>query len=308
MAEINVVVRRSNATARVNELGIIARRSRFSKTIVIPFALQFGKLSEMHNYERETKAVLFNIDAKLSVLPDDEQISFTTFQFNREVFKESPNTCPLEFELDNWKLERTEQYRKRDIDFKLRFTLNLAFYSRIEGTGNYSFPNSFEPHGGELTFKVPQSHWVNEILNKIYKPFSLIEIPRSPLEQVREHRTALAEIEKAQSYLQLGDYDKAVAHARTALEPIRKKFQGLQNWLKATKGMDDWKNNLRYSTLQWLDDVFRIQADITNTSHHSDPLSFGNFTRRDAEAILLVTIAIISVGGKVDEVDNRSII
>jgi hypothetical protein len=318
MAEVNFVIRSQNAVAKINESQISVINSRFFPGISIPFSIRFPKITEQNQWDNLRKGRWNSFEGSLHFAGIDEAIFYFNKSVHRDIFENFEIHSDLLMELGAEKLSQIERIRSGDLELKLRGTVHIeiqkdyrnrmaALFTDQPGRENneIDFFTSFEQFQIELSFKIAKSFWVETILSKIFKPFRLIQIP---MVNSRMGKTSLEELLKAEEYFLSGDYDKVVAHCRVALDPIRKKFKSLQEWVKNGKTMEDWSDGIKFTTLQWLDYQFKLLADITNKSHHAEPRSFGHFSRSDAEAIYLVTAGVITMGEAADSprISNES--
>jgi hypothetical protein len=316
MAESNFVIRSHNAVAKVNESQIRVINSRFYPGIIIPFSILFPKLTEHNDWNKGRRGRWNSFEGSLSFAGIDEPISFFDKNIRRDLFDNYEIHSDVHLELPIEKLNQIERIRNGDLELKLRVTIHIEiqkdyrprmislFSDQLNRENEeLDFFTSLEQFQVELNFKIVKSFWVEAILSKIFKPFRLIQVP---IVDSRMGKTSLEELLKAEEYFLSGDYDKVVAHCRVALDPIRKKFKTLQEWVKNGKTMEDWSDGIKFTTWQWLDYQFKLLADISNKSHHAEPRSFGHFSRTDAEAIYLVTAGVITIGESVESPKNNS--
>lgn len=310
MAEANFVIRSQNAVAKINESQIKVLNSRFCPGIVIPFSVRFPKINEHFNWNELRKARWNSFQGSLNFGKSDEPLFFFCKEVNRDIIDNYEISFDLQVDLTLEKLHQIEKARSSDLELKVSANIFLeiqndytkriiSLFTDKEDRDNkeLNFFTSIEQFQVDLNFKIAKSFWVEDILPKIYKPFRLIQVP---VVNSRIGKSSLEELLKAEEYFLSGDYDKVVAHCRASLDPIRKKFKGLREWIKSGKTMEDWSDGIKFTTLQWLDSQFRLLADITNKSHHAEPRSFGHFSRGDAEAIYLVTTGVVSLGEVLD--------
>lgn len=317
MAERLFVIRSQNATMKVIENDIKPVNSRFYSGFLMPVSITFPRISEHHGLGGNYHARWLSFEGVINLAGLDETLF--TFQRNvtRDIFAGYEIKTDLYLECSKEKLDLIERSRTGDLPLKIRTTVFLEIHNslmdirrgladeRNEDNDGRSLLTSIESFYVEIDLKIGKSHWVENILSAIYEPFMLIQVPRT---NSIENSTSLAELSKAEEYFLLGDYDKVVGHCRSALQPIREKHKNLKEWIKNGKDLKDWGEGVVFSTYQWLDSQNRLLADITNKTHHTEPLSFGHFSRSDAEAIFLVTVGVISVSeriapvGKLDNV------
>lgn len=310
MAEINFVIHSKNAVAKIKESEIRIINSRFCRGIVIPFSILFPKITDQQDWNSFRKGRWNSFDGSVNLEGINEAIFFFNNTVNRDLFDDFDINSDLILELTPEKIHQIEKIRSGDLELKLRANIHLEFQndyktrliSLLNNKPNrendeLNFFTTITKFPVELNFRIAKSFWVESILSNIYKPFRLIQIP---IINSRIGKACVEELLKAEEYFLNGDYDKVVAHCRVALDPIRKKFNGLKDWIKSGKSLEDWSDGTKFTTHQWLDYQFKLLADITNKTHHAEPFSFGHFSRADAEAIYLVTAGVVSMGERVE--------
>lgn len=242
---------------------------------------------------------LVGMEAKLKFR--NSILSFDNSFPNRSVYFTNDNQLTLHFPIEKEKLAILEKHRKKDIDLGISITLTTALYTSVAGSSGHEEDvlSKFSWASGEILFKLSQSEWINLLPKLGFKAFELVEIPSSNELIGKEFDASLVELKQAKHYLNSGDYDKVVAHCRTALEPIRGRFPNLKDHVKKNLS-SEWLEIANNATLEWLDKIFKFQADITNKTHHVP--SIGHFSKNEAEGIYLLTVATISIGGNLESI------
>jgi len=214
----------------------------------------------------------------------------------------------MEIPLDFYRLKRIEERRQDDIRFQL-----LGFALVAEHPS--SSPNEQQEHRRdvegfaaaqfEIYFDIPQSHWVGEILPGLgYGRFELIEVPIPEGIVPEIFHKALQELKEAQRYFIQGDYDKAVAHCRNVVDLIPRTYlpndkrpfgpkiqEFLGQYLPFISGSKrKFLETMVNSVWGTCSDAVHPQTDSVSPSNY--------FNRADAEAIRLVTTALIAYVGK----------
>ena len=139
----------------------------------------------------------------------------------------SPRQISIEIPLDHYRIEKIEERRQGDIQFRLSGSALIAEHPSIAKAG----PNeqqeyrtdveNFTTGNFNITFSIPQSHWVDKILPGFgYGKVKLIEVPIPEKIVPDTFQKALTELQESQRYFVEGDYDKVVAHCRSALQLI----------------------------------------------------------------------------------------
>lgn len=213
----------------------------------------------------------------------------------------SPHQMTIEIPLDLYRLEKIEERRRDNIQFRLLGFALIAEHPSVPKAG----PNEQQVHRRDvelftkgsfnITFGIPHSHWVNQILPGLgYGKVKVIEIPIQEKTIPDTFKNALEEVIQAQNYFTQGDYDKAVEHCRNALEPLKGLLPEIKTLL--TNSKYEWVAEVGQATYDWIDKIYKKTRDVSSIPHH--PPSVGHFSRFEAQAILMVTIALLSYTGK----------
>jgi hypothetical protein len=221
----------------------------------------------------------------------------------------SPHQISIEIPLDLYRLEKIEERRRDDIQFRLSSDALVAEHPSIPKAG----PNEqqeyrrdvegFTKGHFEITFSIPQSHWVDKILPGLgYGKVKLIEIPIPEKIVPDTIKNAQEELVQAQDYFVQGDYDKAVEHCRNALEPLKELLPEIKTLLRNSKF--EWVEEVGQATYDWIDKIYKKTRDVSSIPHH--PPSIGHFSRFEAQAILMVTIALLSYSGKLLKQEKKN--
>jgi hypothetical protein len=206
------------------------------------------------------------------------------------------------FPLNDVALHKLEKHRQGNIVFHLTFTLQVGIFSSlpIQNAFNFrvpSFLNSFETIQGHISFEIEQSQWVKKILPELgYKSIKLIELPGASEVIPEEYSLSLIELDEARRYFTNGEYDKSVAHCRSAIEPFKRKLPELKNFLQSQSEFR-WANEVMVATDEWLDKMIKATWSFTSKPHHVPSIS--HFGRTDAEILMMITTAIIAYIGKI---------
>ena len=156
-----------------------------------------------------------------------------------------------------------------------------------------------------ITFSIPQSYWINEILPRLgYGKIKLIEVPIPEKIVPRIFKKALEEIQQSQRYFLEGDYDKVVAHCRNAVQLIPEALPIDLSSAERPTFNDKVKIFLKEHLSLFLSDTKReslekmIKAtwNLSSIPHHPSPP--GYFNRADGEAILQITTILLAYVGK----------
>ncbi len=212
-----------------------------------------------------------------------------------------PRQVTIEIPLDLYRLEKIEERRRDDIQFQLSGSALVAEHPSVPKAGpneRQEYRRDVEEHTKgqfDITFSIPQSHWVYKILPGLgYGKVRLIEVPIPEKIVPDTLKNAEEELVQAQSYFMQGDYDKAVEHCRNALEPLKNRLPGIKTLL--TNSKYEWITEVGQATYDWIDTIYKKTRDLSSIPHH--PPSVGHFSRFEVQAILMVTIALLSYSGK----------
>jgi hypothetical protein len=213
----------------------------------------------------------------------------------------SPRQISIEIPLDLYRIEKIEERRRDDIQFRLSGSALVAKHPSVLKAGSNEQQEyrrdveKFTKGSFNITFSIPQSHWVNQILPGLgYGKVKVIEIPMQEKTIPDTFKNALEEVIQAQNYFTQGDYDKAVEHCRNALEPLKGFLPEIKTLL--TNSKYEWVAEVGQATYDWVDKIYKKTRDVSSIPHH--PPSVGHFSRFEAQAILMVTIALLSYTGK----------
>jgi hypothetical protein len=245
--------------------------------------------------------ILLSIDAKLRAFDSSFDIaSGLSFQQSKITGKYSTKVM-LEFVLSAYKILKIEEKRidnfKATIDVNFR-AINTESYTVPIGTvkKDITFMTDITQTFCNINFEIPQSLWVTKHLTGLgWQSSSIIELPSANDLIPEEYSNSLTELKKANEYFNKGDYDKVVAHCRSAIDPIRKKLPELKSFI-TSRSSYDWIDDVNESTFSWLDKLIKETSNFASKTHHTP--STGHFSRHDAQVVQMITIAIIGYAGK----------
>lgn len=207
----------------------------------------------------------------------------------------------LTIPLDCKRIERIEAVRSGgDIQ------LNLHFFGTvwIKDDEEYRVPDKMVSSGNFLALKIPQSYWVGKVLPDLgYGKFKLIEVPIPEKIIADTLQKAIEELAQAQQYFVEGDYDKTVEHCRSAIEVIPntislsfKPGEKQSFSAKVDKFWEHFKGFLSNSKRDGVSKIMKALWNLGSIPHHLSPP--GYFSRADAEAIMMITTAVVAYAGK----------
>lgn len=226
---------------------------------------------------------------------------------NRQVNSKQDIYSQASFSIESNILSKVEQFRKGNLPISLQCEFQITLLEEIIQSVEYSKNKSYgilrtEIGVCNIFFEIPQSVWVNDLLPKLgHNSYKLIELPRHNNLIPEEYTKSIVELDEATKYFNNGDYDKAVAHCRSALDPLKSKLPSLKEFV-TSKSEHEWANKVLDSTNQWLEQIIKNTASFTSKTHHAP--SIGHFGRTDAEIVMMVTTAIIGYVGKLNYKEN----
>lgn len=212
----------------------------------------------------------------------------------------------LAIPLDLYRLRLIEAQRAGDVALRFDFTFHYAKYYQIPRKQANSPIERFESSFTQFTISVPQSHWATKVLPGLgYGKIALVEVPTPESAFGETIRGAVAEFERAQTYLLQADYNKALGHCRNVLEILSNAVE-----YKGTP-KNGSKNPSFADKIDYLLDVLpggptgfrrenlaRMCKDLygfTSPPEHPSP---PDFTRDDAEMTWHIIVALLSYLGK----------
>jgi hypothetical protein len=278
---------------------IFARNEISGSTLIIPFKIEFTGTPSGYNKRMLKAQVLFfkgELRTKNSSILCGESIVFTNSMLS---VQQKSFESQFQFSFSHEITNKIEKQRTGDLPMSIAVTAQTAEYEQImlADNKNHTFITGFDKASGHVDFQIPQSNWVNNLLPQMgHQSFHLIELPTASQIIPAEYATSLKELEEAKKYFLNGDYDKTVAHCRSALDPFKPKKGEIQSFIKS-KSSFAWANDVLEATDEWLLKLAKSTSHFTSKTHHIP--STGHFDRTEAEIIVMVTTAIIAYIGKV---------
>jgi len=251
--------------------------------------------------EQSQPFILLPIDAKLKVFDSPIGISSGSSIPSFTVSKKISFKVMIEFELSSYKILKIEERRidnlKASLDLTFR-ALKFEIISLPPGSSKRKLNvlTDLSSFYGSIGFEIPHSQWISKHLPELgWDSSTLIELPSANKLIPDEYSQSLAELGKANEYFTKGDYDKVVAHCRSAIEPIKERLPSLKNYIESRNEFD-WIKKINESTFIWLDTVIKATSNYSSKAHHAP--SIGHFSKHDAQVVQLITTAIIAYAGK----------
>lgn len=212
---------------------------------------------------------------------------------------------PLVISLDSLCVQHIESQRIGDPSFRFDFILQYIKYQQIPRKQRNPPMERFEQSWHQLNVSIPQSHWVNNVLPGLgYGKIAFVEVPTPESAFGETLKGAIAEFEKGQKYLLLGDYNKALGQYRNALEILSNAVEYKGTPRNGTNPSFADKIDYVLSALPGVPTGFRRENlarmckdlyGFTSPSEHSSP---PNFTRNDAEMTRHIVAAVLSYTGR----------
>jgi hypothetical protein len=248
-------------------------------------------------------STLHIIQGRLALPNQIDKLSECTVLLNSRLSSDGQFGFDLDFPISREHLEKIESTRKDSVSFTLNLNLQIStsekVYLNVQGENvQKEFISGFHNPFGNMGFEIAQSQWVSSILPSLgYGSYKLIEIPIASEVIPKEYDISLLELESAHQYFKNSDFDKAVSHCRSALEPFKNNpnYADLKKFV-SSRSEHEWASKVLESTDEWLDKMIKATSAFTSKPHHAP--SVGHFSRRDAEIIMMITTGIIAYIGK----------
>jgi hypothetical protein len=278
---------------------ITAQGKAESPCLLIPVKFDFTP-NRTGNANAKESFIVLSISADLSITNQYFNASQVMMQVNWPVFMPHSINVTLYFPLTAETIFYIEKHRQVDLPASLKITLQVAIKEDVP-TSNTGVTRpvirGFENSQAHQYFNIAHSVWVSKVLPGLgYNAGALVEIPAVSILLPKEYAIAKDELQEATRYFIAGDYDKAIAHCRAAIEPINKEFSSIRNNF-ASNSKFAWLKGQYSATYNFIEGILGGNYSISNKSHH--PPSFGNFGRAESETIVGTTILLISYLGKI---------
>ncbi|MFQ6087542.1 MAG: hypothetical protein ACE5K0_01390 [Candidatus Methanofastidiosia archaeon] len=300
MTEYSFKIRNySDCKIRVEETKIRAEGGPEYPRLIIPVRLDLNPIKGQQG--KEQRFVILNVQGSLFLQDHTFKIAdaIPNFNFYKVSYPPVSITYTIEFPLDSYRIKKIEEKRKGNMKLKLdlRFLFGLYKSMVVEKQDTKDFLTEFESIVVQINFNVFKSHWVEKLLPSFgYGKFKIVEVPIAASIIGEEFSKSLEELVHAQKYFNIGDYDKAVEHCRTAIEPIKDKLPQFKSMIESNTEYE-WVKDVGLSTYNWLDKIYKKTRNLTSKPHHLP--SVGHFSRYDAEIIMLVVTALIAYVGRI---------
>jgi len=268
-------------------------------SLTVPIKIELGQILKKA-WKSISKIEVLSVKGELRCSPGEILCSESYKILSRNISEQSIYEEYLNFTFSNEVVNKIEKYRNGKVVFWLTVFIQMGHYEEISFNdgGSKSFMTGTETSMGQLQFEIEQSRWINSILPQLgHHSYKLIELPLTSAVIPEDYNRSMAELEEARKYFINGDYDKAVSHCRSAIDPFKNIKAGELREFIESKSELDWVNKVIDATGDWLDTILKATSSLTSKTHHIP--SVGHFGRTDAEILMMVTTAIVGYVGKI---------
>jgi hypothetical protein len=297
MSRGNISFLGQNPDCRILTDQIFGRNDFAGGTIMVPFKIEFsGSIMTGNRFLESAETLILKGELRTEKgLRVSENTILENYRIsnNQKAFESQ-----FQFSFSNDVIYKIESERKGDLMLSLSIVIEAVLYEGMTFSNSQqrNFISGINKGGGHVQFQIPQSVWINKILPQIgHDSFRLIEIPSMSHLIPGEYSLSICELEEAKKYFLLGEYDKTVAHCRSALDPFKAQKDELRTFIKS-KSEFSWVNEVLTATDEWLNKLVKSTSHFTSKAHHIP--STGHFGRSEAEIIMMVTVALIAYIGK----------
>ncbi len=205
----------------------------------------------------------------------------------------------LQIPLDLIKIGRIERSRTGDLSAALTFRALLAIHSQSGEVQRFEIGRV-----ETIAFDIPKSQWVEKILPGLgYGGLELLEVRIDSSIRPEGLPQSVQELRQAQKYLNEGEWEKAVAHCRNAVEaiPESRNLQLPAGHTALAVKIDTFVNEHLGSKLgdkqaKLVADELKLVWEVGSKAVH--PTAPDYFKRADAEFIVRNTMALVEYMGK----------
>jgi hypothetical protein len=190
-------------------------------------------------------------------------------------------------------IERIEQSREGE----LRASLNLRAFFAVHIAGGIGVERFETARIEPIVFTIPKSQWVEKLLPQLgYGRLELIEVRISNGIRAEGLPKAVQEVREARAYLANGDWEKAIAHCRNALEAILDsrplQLTGVPKFsVKVNTFIHEHLASLGEKQSKLLAEEMNLLWEVCSKAAHPSPPDY--FKRADADFIVRNTTAIL---------------
>ncbi|HRH02954.1 MAG TPA: hypothetical protein PLN13_10315 [Bacteroidia bacterium] len=199
----------------------------------------------------------------------------------------------FKFKLENKFIKAIEDNRKGDPSFYIELEMLASSYKEARsGDGAMVKVNdSCHKDKTDLYFTIPKSIWVEKLMSDLnYQSFKLVEIPLTHKTLKEAYVDIIFEFNKAEEYFNNQDYDKCVAHCRSAMDALSRNLVKIKAHTPSESSFK-WLEKINSNTFKWIDEVNKANKAISNKSHHSGHKNA--FEKYEAESVYLTTLGLM---------------
>lgn len=205
----------------------------------------------------------------------------------------------LEFQLDDKAIHSIQKSRNGgDTRFQIDFLFDVIFLqdlALIKGHPCWTFDGSKHLRG-DIHLSIPKSIWVEKIFPDLGFPtFKLVEIPLKHELMEEAYENIIEEFALAAKYFNQEDYTKCVSHCRHTIDDLTRNLGKVKKKVES-ETLFRWLTTIDDATFTWIDTIDKSLSSVTSKAHH--PGLKRDFTRREAESIYLVTLALLNFIGQ----------
>ena len=250
----NVAMLGLNAQVIIDVTRAFALNEISSGTLILPFTIDLTGIQ----YQ---KSELLIVKGELRAKDNSILCSQNIILLNQQIYPNQPKgTAEFRFSILHSVLHSIEQKRAGDLRFSLAMSTQCAIYSSNQMTG-------FDKGFGYIDFTFSQSDWVKLLGAMGYPSLQLVELPAASSLIPDEYGKSLKELTEARKYFLKCDYNKAIAHCRSAIDAFKPKFFEVKRIIESETEFD-WITKSIKETVAWLDIMQKQTSAITSKAHH----------------------------------------
>ncbi len=267
-------------------------------TLFVPLTLQ---VSEGFGDKSFRKFIITGIEGDLRI-NGSQKISHAFELEQSKVEGPTEVYLRLEFPLNDSFISKLRSNQPYDDDLQIRIDFRvqvsiIGSWSSRGGGDPIQAVVGFEIGTGDIQLTISHSQWNEKIIPGLgLNPLSYIAIPHISNLDEEVYKESYDELKAAEKYIRIGDYDKEVAHCRSAIEPIKKSIQDWKTEIESSREYN-WIKKVSSKTFEWLDVIQKETSHLSSKSHHYP--SLGHFSKSKAEIIYLITLSIVAYVGQI---------
>lgn len=247
-----------------------------------------------YRYPSDYLLDILSVSAKLILAEKSCLLSQTNVTVGLTVPKsEYENGEWFKFKLEERFIKVIEDNRNGDPAFQIEIVALAAtnIAARSSDGSIIKAHDAFHKSKGNLYFNIPKSIWVEKLLAGLgYQSFKLIQIPLTHKTLTEAYSDIIFEFNKAEEYFNQQDYDKCVAHCRSAMDALSRNLIKIRE-NTASESAFKWLEKISSHTFNWINEVNKANKLVSNKSHHSGHKN--EFSKGEAESIYLTTLGLL---------------